>query len=90
MAVALHNTVFVAVQVRCLGAGEQDVIANEPGCIQFTFSRAKDNDHFFTLAEFYVDEAALDAHRESPHFALFQKRLNASKTPVLGEVVFPA
>lgn len=29
-----------------------DVVANEPGCVQFCVSRAKDNDHLFTLAEF--------------------------------------
>lgn len=71
-----------------------DVITNEPGCVQFTVSRAKENDHLFTLAEFYVDEDALEAHRKTPHFLLFQSRVNefgliANKTPVAGKVVFP-
>lgn len=71
-----------------------DVIANEPGCVQFVVSRSMDDPNLFTLAEFYVDEAALDAHRQTPHFLLFQERakefgLIAKKTPVLGEVIFP-
>ncbi|MDE0834900.1 MAG: putative quinol monooxygenase [Akkermansiaceae bacterium] len=71
-----------------------DVIANEPGCVQFTVSRAKEAPHLFTLAEFYVDEAALEVHRKSPHFILFQERVKefgliANKTPVLGDVIFP-
>ena len=71
-----------------------DVIAHEPGCLQFIVSRSAENPDLFTLAEFYVDEAALQAHRETPHFILFQERVKefgliANKTPVLGEVVFP-
>lgn len=70
------------------------VIANEPGCMQFIISRAKENPDLFTLAEFYADGAALEAHRLTPHFILFQERVKefgliANKTPVLGEVVFP-
>lgn len=71
-----------------------DVIAHEPGCLQFIVSRAAENPEVFTLAEFYVDEAALEAHRKTPHFILFQERVKefgliANKTAVLGEVVFP-
>lgn len=72
-----------------------DVIAHEPGCLQFIVSRSLENPDRFTLAEFYADETALAAHRETPHFILFQERVKefgliANKTPVLGEVVFPA
>jgi (4S)-4-hydroxy-5-phosphonooxypentane-2,3-dione isomerase len=71
-----------------------DVIAHEPGCVQFVVSRSKEVPDLFTLAEFYVDEAALEVHRKTPHFLLFQERVDAygliaKKTPVLGEVVFP-
>lgn len=71
-----------------------DVIAHEPGCVQFTISRARENSHLFTLAERYVDEAALEAHRKTTHFILFQQRVKdfgliSRKTPVVGDVVFP-
>ncbi len=71
-----------------------DVIAREPGCRQFLVSRGIDNPNTFTLAEFYDDQAALDHHRQTPHFVLFQDRVSkfgliVSKKPVLGTVVFP-
>ena len=72
----------------------RDVIANEPGCRSFMVSRSVENPKTFTLAEVYDDKAALDAHRLTPHFLLFQERVTehgliASKTPVLGDVIFP-
>ena len=71
-----------------------DVIAHEPGCCQFLVSRSKEDSNVFTLAEFYDDDAALEYHRGTPHFLLFQERVQehgliAKKTPVQGEVVFP-
>ncbi len=72
----------------------RDVMAHEPGCKQFLVSRSKEQANVFTLAEFYDDHAALEAHRRTPHFLLFQERVKefgliANKTPVLGEVIFP-
>jgi len=71
----------------------RDVLAHEPGCRSFVVSRSIEEAHTFTLAEVYDDLAALDAHRLTPHFLLFQERakehgLIAKKTPVLGDVVF--
>lgn len=71
-----------------------DVIANEPCCSQFIVSRSRENSSIFTLAEFYDDQAALDAHRLTPHFVLFQERVReygliSEKYPVAGDVVFP-
>lgn len=72
----------------------RDVIANEPGCLHFFVSRSVENTNQFTLAEVYADQAALDHHRQTPHFLLFQEQVKehgliASKTPVLGDVIFP-
>lgn len=44
------------------------VKAEEPGCALYQASRAQDNPDQFLLYEHYVDEAALLAHRETPHF----------------------
>ena len=41
----------------------------EPGCITFTAYRDPDDPDHFALYEQYVDEDALQAHRESAHFA---------------------
>lgn len=69
-----------------------DSVKNEPGCRQFTVSRSMDEPNVFTLAEFYDDMAALEVHRLTPHFILFQERVKqyglvANKTPVLGNVI---
>ena len=41
----------------------------EPGCVQFVANRSTDDPDRFVLFEQYVDEAAFEAHRLSPHFA---------------------
>ena len=69
-----------------------DALAHEPGCHRFEISRSLEQPNVFTLAELYADQAALDAHRLTPHFLLFKKRATAAgfvlrKTAVLGEVL---
>jgi quinol monooxygenase YgiN len=44
------------------------VAKTEPGCKLYQASRAQDNPDNFLLYEHYEDEAALAAHRETPHF----------------------
>lgn len=45
-----------------------EVKATEPGCAVYHACRSVENRDFFLLYEHYVDEAALAAHRETPHF----------------------
>lgn len=40
----------------------------EPGCETFLVNRSTDDGDRFVLYERYADEAAFEAHRESPHF----------------------
>ena len=43
----------------------------EPGCVTFiAYQDPADPDHF-ALYEQYVDEAAFEAHRQSPHFSAY-------------------
>jgi quinol monooxygenase YgiN len=44
------------------------VSANEPGCNLYHANRSADNSDVFLLYEHYADQAALDAHRNTPHF----------------------
>jgi quinol monooxygenase YgiN len=44
------------------------VKASEPGCTLYHANRNADNPDLFLLYEHYVDQAALVAHRETPHF----------------------
>ncbi len=40
----------------------------EPGCAMYHVNRAVENPDHFLLYEQYVDQAALDAHRDTSHF----------------------
>lgn len=44
------------------------VEADEPGCVLYQVSRSTEQDDLVLLYEHYVDEDALLAHRETPHF----------------------
>lgn len=62
----------------------------EPGCRRFEVSRKLDQDNVFTLSELYVDQAALDAHYASAHFARWREQVSGipmTKTAVRGEVI---
>jgi quinol monooxygenase YgiN len=54
----------------------------EPGCVQFDACRSKDDPDEFVLYEKYVDDAAFESHRESPHFMEF---IVGTVVPVLAE-----
>ncbi len=41
---------------------------HEPGCTLYQASRSQQNPDLLLLYEIYADEAALQAHRETPHF----------------------
>jgi autoinducer 2-degrading protein len=44
------------------------VAENEPGCKLYHACRSQENPDLFLLYEHYIDEAALQKHRETPHF----------------------
>ena len=44
------------------------VRADEPACLVYRVSRSVEDPDVFVLYEEYVDEAALLAHRDTPHF----------------------
>jgi autoinducer 2-degrading protein len=44
------------------------VRAHEPGCKLYQANRSIEHPDFFLLYEQYVDDAALQAHRVTPHF----------------------
>jgi (4S)-4-hydroxy-5-phosphonooxypentane-2,3-dione isomerase len=41
---------------------------NEPGCKLYQVSRSEADENILMLYEHYVDHAALNTHRETPHF----------------------
>ena len=46
----------------------EKVIANEPGVLAYQFYRLRDEERGFGVIESFVDEAAEELHRNTPHF----------------------
>lgn len=44
----------------------------EPGCLRFAVHQETERPAMFLLIEVYADQAALDAHRDSPHYKAFR------------------
>lgn len=51
------------------------VRANEPGCLGFQVSHSQVEPDVYLLYEQYQDEAALEAHRNTPYFKEFSGNL---------------
>lgn len=49
----------------------------EPGCSRFEALQAEDEPTRFMLIEHYVDEAAVEAHRQTEHFARWAREIGA-------------
>lgn len=62
----------------------------EPGCLMFVAQRHKTNRGRFLIYEQYRDDAALEAHRVTPHFKDYVlKRLPPIAVRVEGELYDP-
>jgi autoinducer 2-degrading protein len=48
-------------------------LQREPGCLRFDVHQDKNDPTLFFLIEVYRDEAALEAHRTSAHFAGYRR-----------------
>ena len=44
---------------------------DEPGCLRFDVIGDRDNSNRFYFYEVYRDDAALEAHRQTPHFKFY-------------------
>jgi autoinducer 2-degrading protein len=45
---------------------------DEPGCVHFDVSQDTTDEHHFIFYELYLDQAAVEAHREAPHFTAWR------------------
>jgi (4S)-4-hydroxy-5-phosphonooxypentane-2,3-dione isomerase len=48
---------------------------DEPGCLRFDVIQDRDDINRFYFYEVYRDEAALEAHRQTPHFKLYAEKV---------------
>lgn len=46
----------------------EHAVADEPGCLRFDIIQDREDTHLFRFYEVYKDDAALAAHRLTPHF----------------------
>ena len=46
---------------------------DEPGCRYFDVTVDTADDHHFVFYELYADQAAIEAHRAAPHFAVWRQ-----------------
>lgn len=51
-------------------------LEKEPGCRQFDLCADPDDPHKFFLYEVYDDQAAIDAHGRTEHYAVFRARID--------------
>ena len=49
----------------------QTATRQEPGCITYLVQRSRENPRHYLVYEQYKNEAALEEHRNSPHFKQF-------------------
>ena len=77
-----------AIEVDALGS-ERD----EPGCMRFNVLQDAQDQNVYYFYEVYRDEAALEAHRAAPHYAVWREAADTLDGPpeaIRCQTVFPA
>jgi autoinducer 2-degrading protein len=77
-----------AIEVDALGS-ERD----EPGCLRFNVLQDRQDQNVYYFFEVYRDEAALEAHRAAPHYAVWRAAadtLDGAPEATRTQPVFPA
>ena len=77
-----------AIEVDALGS-ERD----EPGCLRFNVLQDAQDENVYYFYEVYKDQAALEAHRAAPHYAVWRaaaETLDGPTEPIRCTPVFPA
>ena len=81
---------------RFLEAIEHDALASErdePGCVRFNVIQDDADPNVYYFYEVYRDEAALEAHRAAPHYAVWRAAADTLDGPAQAtrcDSVFPA
>ncbi len=81
---------------RFLEAIEADALGSErdePGCVRFNVLQDEQGDTVYYFFEVYKDQAALEAHRTMPHYAVWRAAADALDGPTEAtrcRTIFPA
>jgi len=79
-----------------LKAIEVDAVASErdePGCLRFNVLQDAQDQNVYYFYEVYKDQAALEAHRAMPHYAVWRAAADSLDGPTEAtrcQTVFPA
>jgi len=85
---ALRQRFLDAIEVDALGS-ERD----EPGCYRFNVLQDSEDPNVYYFYEVYTGPAALEAHRETPHYAVWRAvgdTLDGPTEAIRCQPVFPA
>ena len=77
--------VKAAERERFLRAIEVDALGSEgdePGCLRFNVLQDAQDENVYYFFEVYRDEAALEAHRAAPHYAVWRAAADTLDGPV--------
>ena len=77
-----------AIEVDALGSE-----GDEPGCLRFNVLQDAQDENVYYFYEVYKDQAALEAHRAAPHYAVWRAAadtLDGPTEPTRCQPVFPA
>lgn len=81
---------------RFLEAIEVDALSSErdePGCLRFNVLQDEQDENVYYFFEVYKDQAALEAHRAMPHYAVWRSAADTLEGPIEAircKTVFPA
>ena len=84
----LRQRFLQAIDVDALGS-ERD----EPGCLRFNVLQDAQDENVYYFFEIYKDQGALEAHRVTPHYAVWRAAADALAGPTEAtrcQTVFPA
>jgi quinol monooxygenase YgiN len=84
----LRQRFLDAIEVDALGS-ERD----EPGCLRFNVLQDESDENVYYFYEVYTDPAALEAHRATPHYAVWRAvadTLDGPTQAIRCRPVFPA
>jgi len=83
----LRKRFLEAIEVDALGS-ERD----EPGCLRFNVLQDEHDENVYYFYEVYKDQAALEAHRAMPHYAVWRAAADTLDGPTdatRAKTVFP-
>lgn len=74
---AMRDKFLKAIEADALGS-EQD----EPGCLRFDVLQDERDENVYYFYEVYKHQAALEAHRKTPHYAIWRVVANVLEGPL--------